>query len=100
MVGAWIRGKLALAGMDLSTPDRVWLDAVWSLWVEAPDLQEFNRVFLMRSAMLRPEEARRTWGKTGVHAALSGGLGTGRGAEAGGGQPVIPKGRRPQGKMI
>lgn len=86
-----MRGKLALAGIDLSTDIGVWLDAVYALWLELPEearVKKFAAQLERRGAMLRPEEARRTWGRTPVQRALAGDLGQGPAASAGAPDPA------------
>jgi len=92
LLGPWIRGRLALAGIGLHTDLRVWLDAVYALWLEAPEgdrVRSVARQLEQKAAMIRPEEARETWGRSAVAQALSGGLGRGAGAESGGGGPPV-----------
>lgn len=90
LLGPWIRGRLALAGIGLHSDLGVWLDAVYALWLEQPEagvVRNAARTLEQKAAMIRPEEARETWGRSPVARALSGGLGRGPGAESGGGAP-------------
>ena len=36
LYGAYVRGRLALAGLDLRTPVSAWCDAVYAILAEAP----------------------------------------------------------------
>jgi hypothetical protein len=85
IVGPYVRGKLALADIELASPLASWLDAVWAAYAEAPHelLQKLNAELVKKSAMLDPEEARATWGVAPEHVAMAGRLGRGRGLEAG-----------------
>lgn len=85
MYAAYIRGKLALAGIDLSTDLGVWLDAVYAVWADAPHkhLESAQAELVKASARLRPEEARATWGLDPAHQRMAGTLGKGPGLEAG-----------------
>lgn len=84
----YVRGKLALAGIDLSADLGTWLDAVYAVWIDAPHelLEKANAQMVRTQARIRPEEARETWGMRPEHRAMAGRLGTGRGAESGVGQ--------------
>lgn len=87
--GAYVRGKLALAGVELSAPLSTWLDAVYAAYVDAPHeaLGKFVREMVKEQAKLRPKEARETWGLLPEHQALSGRLN----AKGGGAPTVGPK---------
>lgn len=84
----YVRGKLALAGINLSADLGTWLDAVYAVWIDAPHelLEKANAQMVRTQARIRPEEARETWGLRPEHRAMAGRLGSGRGAEAGAGQ--------------
>jgi hypothetical protein len=61
--GSWIRGRLALAGVDLRTSASTWLDAVYALWIDQPGdgiLAKAHRQLVIASAKLMPD--RETWG--------------------------------------
>ncbi|MDF2822809.1 MAG: hypothetical protein K0R68_217 [Mycobacterium sp.] len=77
--GAYVRGKLALAGLDLSADLGVWLDAVYAVWIDAPHemLEKAQATMVRQIARLRPEEARETWGLRPEHQAMAGKLGKG-----------------------
>lgn len=86
VAGPYVRGKLTHGGIDpahLTVGD--WLDAVFAAWVDAPHefLEKVNKAFVVKSAQLRPEEARETWGLRPEHQHMSGGLGAGPGLESG-----------------
>jgi hypothetical protein len=98
ILAPYIRGRLALAGIDLSVPSGVWLDSVYAAYAEAPHevLAKMSKEIIRGSAKLRPEEARKTWGQLPEHRALAGNLGRGRGAEAGGTAGMPPATGRQQ----
>lgn len=77
MAGAYIRGKLALAGVDLSVDCKTWLDAAYAVWIDAPyeALEKANVEMVKAMARLRPEAARETWGLLPQHQAMTGKLG-------------------------
>jgi hypothetical protein len=79
--GAYVRGQLALAGIDLSTPVDVWLDAVYAVWVSAPfeQLEKLRLQMTKQAARIDPDEARKTWGRRPEHVAMAGSLGKGAG---------------------
>ncbi len=85
IAGSYIRGKLALAGIDLSADLGSWLDAVWAAYAEAPMdvLKKANEEMIKAQARVRPEEARETWGLRPEHRAMAGNLARGRGLESG-----------------
>lgn len=85
IVGGYIRGKLTLAGLDLSTDLGPWLDAVWAAYAEAPMdvLKKAAEEMVKAQARVRPQEARETWGLRPEHRAMAGTLGRGRGLESG-----------------
>lgn len=88
MLGPYIRGQLVLADIGLSMPCGMWLDAVYAVWVTAPEhLAKYNRELVIKSAQLDPEAARETWGALPEHRAMAGQLGRGKGVEAGGAMP-------------
>lgn len=94
MYTEYIAGRLGLAGLNLSTPLHVWLDAVYAAWADAPHeiLQKMMKHFVVQEARLDPARARATWGLKPEHRALNRGLGQ----EGGYGQaadiPALPKG--------
>lgn len=96
VLASYIRGKLALAGVDLSTDLATWLDSVYAVWIEAPHeaLEKASSHMIKATARLRPEEARETWGMRPEHQAMAGRLGRGPGLEAGAGRaPTVgPRG--------
>lgn len=77
-------------------PLNVWLDAVYTVWIEAPHelLEKVNKQLVVKAAMLRPDEARETWGMRPEHRAMAGTLGQGPGAEAGRDTGRAPLARR------
>lgn len=83
----YVRGKLALAGIDLSVDLGTWLDAVYAVWIDAPHelLEKASAQMVRTQARIRPEDARETWGVLPEHKAHAGRLGQGRGAESGAG---------------
>lgn len=95
--GTYIRGRLGLAGVDLSTPLDVWLDAVYAAFADAPHehLEKLMSAVVKAEVKLRPEDARATWGLLPEHQVLSGGLaGKGSGhAPPSGPLPDLPTGR-------
>lgn len=92
VVGVYIRGRLALAGLDLSTRLDVWLDAVYAVFVDAPQelLKKLAPQVIRKSATIDPEGFREIWGKAPEHRALAGKLGQGPGVEAGGDHGAAP----------
>lgn len=89
----YVRGRLALAGLDLRTPLADWLDAVWAIYVDAPHsvLKEMARERVVRAAQLRPD--RETWGKLPEQRALGAGLVQNNGP-APPGTPLSPEAQR------
>lgn len=83
--GPYVRGQLALAGIDLRTDLRTWLDAVHAVYAAAPfdQLDALGKELVTRTAQLDPAAARKDWGRRPEHRALAGGLGKGPGLEAG-----------------
>src|SRR5690349_25063229 len=77
LYGKYIRGKLALAGLDLSAPVDIWLDAVYTVWADlgmASGFEVLDKLatqVIQKSAQVRPEEARDTWGTLPEHRALA-----------------------------
>lgn len=62
-MGPWVRGRLALAGVDLRTELGTWLDAVYALWIDQPGadvLTSASRALVIASAKAAPD--RETWG--------------------------------------
>ena len=93
----YIAGKLGLAGLDLSTPLDIWLDAVYAAWADAPHklLQEAMKQLSIQEARIDPERARATWGLRPEHQALSKGLGQSGGyGEADKLPPRMPSGTK------
>lgn len=79
--------------MSASLP--VWLDAVYAVWVDMMLLPErlLDKVaseMLRKSAMMRPEEFRKDWGRLPIQQALAGNLGKGPGVEAGSAAGAAP----------
>lgn len=75
VVGPYIRGKLALAGLGLHTPLTEWLDAVYAVYLDSPGgdvLKKAHEQVVLHSARIRPDRA--TWGLLPDHRALSRGL--------------------------
>jgi hypothetical protein len=75
VVGPYLRGKLALAGIGLHTPLSEWLDAVYAAYLDGPGedtFKEAHRQVVVQSARLRPDRA--TWGLLPEHRALGQGL--------------------------
>lgn len=73
----YIAGKLGLAGLDLSTPLHIWLDAIYATWADAPHevLEKALKQTIIQEARIDPERARETWGLRPEHQATSRGLG-------------------------
>lgn len=92
----YIAGKLALAGLDLSTPLHLWLDAVYAAWADAPHnvLEEAMKSFIVQEARIDPERARETWGLRPEHQRLSKGLGQRGGYGEADKVPRLPSGAR------
>lgn len=90
--GPYVRGQLALAGIDLRTDLRTWLDAVYAIYASAPfeQLDALTRQLVTKTAQLDPKEARKDWGRRPEHRAMAGGLGRGPGLEAGGRAGAAP----------
>jgi hypothetical protein len=84
--GPYVRGQLALAGIDLRADLCTWLDAVYAIYASAPfeQLDVLARQLVTKTAQLDPKEARKDWGRRPEHRAMAGGLGRGPGLEAGG----------------
>lgn len=85
ILAAYVRGKLALAGVDLSVDVGTWLDAAWACVIDAPyeALKAAMQQMTKGMARIRPEAARATWGLLPEHQAAAGRLGQGPGLEAG-----------------
>jgi hypothetical protein len=85
ILSGYIRGKLALAGIDLSVEIGTWLDAVWACAMDAPynELKAANAEMTKAMARVRPEQARATWGMLPEHQVQAGRLGRGPGLESG-----------------
>jgi hypothetical protein len=68
---SYVRGKLALAGIDLRVPADTWLDAVYAIVVEAPHevLEKVHGQFIVASARIAPD--RDSWGALPEHVALT-----------------------------
>jgi hypothetical protein len=84
VVSGYVRGKLALAGVDLSSDLRTWLDAAWACYIDAPvdTLKGASHEMTKAMARVRPETARETWGLLPEHQAAAGRLGRTQGLEA------------------
>lgn len=75
IVGPYLRGRLALAGIGLHTPLDDWLDAVYAAYLDGPSeeiLRKAHQQTVMGAAKLRPN--RETWGLEEDHRALGQGL--------------------------
>jgi len=75
VVGPYVRGKLALAGIGLRTPLADWLDAVYAAYLDSPGdevLKKAHQQTVLNAARLRPD--RDTWGLDPEHRALGQGL--------------------------
>lgn len=75
MVGPYLRGRLALAGIGLHTPLQDWLDAVYAAYLDGPGeelLRKAHQQAVIGAARLRPD--RDTWGLEPDHRALGQGL--------------------------
>lgn len=84
VVSGYVRGRLALAGVDLSSDLRTWLDAAWACYIDAPvdTLKSASHEMTKAMARVRPETARETWGLLPEHQAAAGRLGRSQGLEA------------------
>lgn len=93
IAGPWFRGRLALAGIDLSAPLDLWLDAVYALLPEMPgeQLGKIAGQIERKAAQLDPEAARENWGRSAVHRQLAGKLGQGPGVESGSTRGLPPE---------
>jgi hypothetical protein len=62
--GPYLRGQLIINRIDLRTPLREWLDAVYALWVSGPldVLKKAREVLDQHSVTIAPD--RDTWGMT------------------------------------
>lgn len=68
-VGPFLRGNLALHRIDLHTPLRRWLDCVYALWVQSPEvLKKARKIIDEHAVMVAPD--RETWGATPEQIAL------------------------------
>ena len=67
----YVRGRLALAGIDSRVPLATWLDAIYAIVADAPHelLDKLNGHFVIASARARPD--RESWGATPEQVALS-----------------------------
>lgn len=94
----YIAGKLGLAGLDLSTPLHVWLDAVYAVWADAPHelLTEAMKRLSIQEAKIDPVRARATWGTRPEHLAMSRGLGQQGGHGDAKRVPRLPSGTKPR----
>ena len=75
VVGPYLRGRLALAGIGLHTPLSDWLDAVYAAYLDGPPeetLKKAHQQTVIGAAKLRPD--RDTWGLEPDHRALGQGL--------------------------
>lgn len=75
VVGPYLRGRLALAGVGLHTPLAEWLDAVYAAYLDGPAdevYQNAHKQTVIGAARLRPDRA--TWGLQADQRALSRGL--------------------------
>jgi hypothetical protein len=72
----YIDGRLAMAGINMRSPLKAWLDAAYAMLFETPvdEIKKLESALSARDAMIDPEGARATWGQTPQHQALMGGL--------------------------
>jgi hypothetical protein len=97
--GPYVRGQLAMSGINLRTDLCTWLDAVYAIYATAPfeQLDALTRQLVTKTAQLDPKEARKDWGRRPEHRAMAGGLGRGPGLEAGshaGAAPTVEERKR------
>lgn len=92
--GEYISGKLTLAGVDLRTPFRLWLDAVYAAWADAPHelLEKLMQQLVIQEAKLDPARARETWGLRPEHQMLNKGMGQSGGYRQPHKIPAAPRG--------
>lgn len=66
----YVRGKLAIAGLDLRTPLATWLDAVYAIVADAPHevLEKLWPKLTSAAARVKPD--RETWGVLPEHQQL------------------------------
>ena len=76
LYGPYVRGRLALAGLDSRTPVSAWCDAVYAILAEAPHgvLERLRDRMVVAEATADPERARETWGLLPDHQAMAGTL--------------------------
>ena len=74
LYGAYVRGRLALAGLDSRTAVSVWCDAVYATLAEAPHevLERLRDRMVVAEATADPVRARETWGLLPDHVAMAG----------------------------
>ena len=60
----YIRGRLALAGIDSRASLKTYVDATWAIIADAPyeRLEKIQDKLIVAEAMANPEAARETWG--------------------------------------
>jgi hypothetical protein len=65
----YIRGHLALAGIDSRASLKTYVDAAWAILVDAPyeRLEKIQDKLIVAEAMANPEAARETWGLLPEH---------------------------------
>jgi hypothetical protein len=75
----YIDGRLALAGINMRTPLKHWLDAAYVLILETPydDVKKLESQLTTSDAQVDPEAARAEWGQTPQHQAMMGSLARG-----------------------
>jgi len=90
----YISGKLTLAGLSLRIPFRLWLDAVYAAFLEAPHevLEKAAKQLAIEEAKIDPERARATWGLRPEHQAMSKGIGNQGGYGQASALPSMPSG--------
>jgi len=69
LFGPWVRGQIALAGLDTRMPLDSWLDVIHASLATAPHdvLKRLNESFVVNAAIADPEGARKTWGQLPEH---------------------------------
>jgi hypothetical protein len=72
----YIDGRLAMAGINMRSPLKVWLDAAYAMLFETPvdEIKKLESALSARDAMIDPVATRETWGLTPQHQALTGSL--------------------------
>lgn len=83
-VGPYVRGRLALAGLDLSVDAGTYLDAIHAIAAEVPveTLEKMMSEIVKHNARVAPD--RETWGLLPEHQRMSAGLQDNNGGVTGG----------------